>query len=276
MKKSLEGKIAIVTGASAACGIGRAASVKLAELGATVVVTDVETTVPHGDGSVSTLALIEATVADIKAFGGQAICEALDVASQSSVDHGIQHVLENLGSVDILVNNAGTTVGSGPFLSTTMEQWQESVNVNLLGPVRLSQAVIPHMIRAGGGSIVNVGSLASIGAEAGFGVYSATKHALVGLTKTVAAEFGHVGIRCNVVCPGYVRTDMHLAVNARIAAETGKPIEDVQRDRYNGVAMERAGEPEEVADLIAFLASPSSSYVTGVSVPISGGTPAGL
>ena len=128
---------------------------------------------------------------------------------------------ERFGGIDILVNNAGTTAGAKPFLEISDADWDLSYAVNLRGPAQFCRAVIPVMIRRGGGAIVNNASLAGLGAEAGFGAYSASKHGLVALTKTIAAEFGSQGIRCNVVCPGFVNTDMHRGVNERLAREAG-------------------------------------------------------
>ena len=137
------------------------------------------------------------------------------------------------------------------------------------------QAIIPELRAVGGGAIVNIGSTGSLGAEAGFGAYTAMKHGIIGLTKTIAAEFGSDGIRCNAVCPGYIMTDMHAAVNARLAIEHETPISEVMAQRYASVALRRAGTPQEVAEAVSYLAGPSSSYVTGVALPIAGGVPVG-
>ena len=200
----------------------------------------------------------------------------MDVTQRSQIEQCLLSVREALGSLDILVNNAGTTVGTGPFLNASEEDWETSFQVNLLGPMKFCQAVIPHFREAGGGVIVNVGSTGSLGAETGFGAYTAMKHGVIGLTKTIAAEFGHEGIRCNAVCPGYTMTDMHMGANTRIAGERNMPVGAVMEQRYAGVALRRAGEPEEVADAIAYLASPASSYVTGIALPVAGGVPFGL
>lgn len=264
----LDGKVAIVTGASAARGIGRAVSLRLAAAGASVIVSDI--------GTAETSSRLADIVSEIAAAGGTALAVSVDVTRKADIETAVQLATEHFGRIDILVNNAGSLSGSAPFLETKPEQWETSFRVNLLGPAMFTQVVIPEMQASGGGSIVNIGSTGSLGADAGFGAYTAMKHGLVGLTKTVAAEFGVDGIRCNVVCPGFIATDMHTAANERLARESGRPVDDVKQERYKTVAMRRAGEPEEVAEAVAFLAGPRAEYITGIAMPISGGTPVGL
>jgi NAD(P)-dependent dehydrogenase (short-subunit alcohol dehydrogenase family) len=148
--------------------------------------------------------------------------------------------------------------------------------VNLLGPMMLSQAVIPEMRKNGGGRIINIGSTGSLGAEAGFGAYTAMKHGLVGLTKTLAAEFGPDGILCNTVCPGYIATDMHEAANARLSQEQGLELAQIKANRYANVALRDAGLPRDVANAVACLAGPEANYVTGINLPVTGGVPVGI
>ncbi|MEM7223287.1 MAG: SDR family NAD(P)-dependent oxidoreductase [Pseudomonadota bacterium] len=262
----LTGKVAIVTGASAPHGIGRATALKLAELGAAVVVTDTEQWLPR----------LEELSQTIETDGGRALAMAVDVTQREQIDACVSRTCGAFEGVDILVNNAGTTAGALPFLEITEADWNASFRVNLKGPADFCQAVIPMMKDAGGGAIVNIGSTASLGAEPGFGAYTATKHGLVGLTKTIAAEFGPDGIRCNAVCPGFVMTDMHIAANERIAAREGRDPTVVAADRYSGVALRRAATPEEVAEVVAHLASPAASYITGVALPVAGGSSVGL
>ncbi len=282
----LSGKVALITGASAPAGIGRAAALALSAAGARVVVTDIpgpssgEGSVPEGtqapQQTQDRMTLLNALVDDIKTAGKEALALACDVTQAGEITAALAETRRHFGGLDILVNNAGTTLGTGPFLEATAQQWEMSYRVNLAGPMLLCQGAIPEMRARGGGAIINVGSTGSLGAEAGFGAYTAMKHGLVGLSKTIAAEFGVDGIRCNVVCPGYVMTDMHMGANARIAREQGRPVPEVMAERYAGVALRRAGSPEEVAAVIAFLASPAATYITGAAIPISGGTPVGL
>ena len=272
----LSGKTAIVTGAAAPNGIGRAAAIRLARDGAAVVVTDVAGDLDVNGSRQGKLDLLARLADEIEKSGGRAVALEVDVTNPEHIHRCIRVAKESLERLDILVNNAGTTVGTGPFLDTAKADWSLSFQVNLLGPMIFCQAAIPEFRAVGGGAIVNIGSTGSLGAEAGFGAYTAMKHGIIGLTKTIAAEFGSEGIRCNAVCPGYIMTDMHAAVNARLANEHEISIDEITTRRYANVSLRRAGTPEEVAEAIYYLAGPSSSYVTGVALPIAGGVPVGL
>lgn len=272
----LEGKVAFVTGASAPHGIGRAIARRLAEDGATVVATDIHGIMDVDGKSTSRADLLDSLVSDIASSNGKAISLILDVTSSNDIQLGIEKTLSEFGRLDILVNNAGSLAGSDSFLSTTPEQWKLSFDVNLLGPMMLSQAAIPHMRNVGGGRIINIGSTGSLGAEAGFGAYTTMKHGLVGLSKTLAAEFGPDNILCNTVCPGYIATDMHTAANVRLANERGISVTEMKKERYAKVALRDAGLPEDVANAVAYLAGPQANYVTGMNLPVTGGVPFGI
>lgn len=272
----LTGKVALVTGTAAPNGIGRAICHRLAEDGATVVVSDTGGTLETATGAVARRDLLTGLVQEIKARGGAALAVTLDVTSDEDIARAMDIVQDRRGRLDILVNNAGSISGVGPFLATTPDQWRTSFAVNMLGPVMLAQAAIPLMRAQGGGRIINIGSTGSLGAGAGFGAYTVMKHGMVGLTKTIAAEFGPDGILCNLVCPGYIATDMHEAANTRIARETGTTLDETRARRYAEVALRRAGTPAEVAHLVAFLAGPEGSYVTGTTLAVAGGVPLGL
>ena len=274
--KPLDGKIAVITGASAPHGIGRAIALRLVKDGAAVVATDMDGVLQVNGKTVSRADLLAELVADIVSSGGRAIATKLDVTSATDIQKTIETTLSTFGRVDILVNNAGSLAGSDNFLSTTPEQWRSSFDVNILGPMMLSQAVIREMCKVAGGRIINIGSTGSLGAEPGFGAYTAMKHALVGMTKTLAAEFGPDGIRCNTVCPGYIATDMHTAANVRLADEKGVSLEEIKRQRYANVALRDAGLPNDVANAVAYLAGPQANYVTGINLPITGGVPFGI
>lgn len=274
--KSLDGKVAFITGASAPHGIGRACALRLAAEGTSVVVTDMEgdmvvdgQTRPRSD-------LLTQVVSEVVAAGGKGLALPLDVADADQISSAVDATVDTFGRLDILVNNAGSLAGSDQFLSTTPEEWEQSFRVNLLGPMMLAQAVIGHMRAAGGGRIINIGSTGSLGAEPGFGAYTAMKHGLVGLSKTIAAEFGPDGILCNTVCPGYIATDMHMNANARLAKEQGLSIAEIKARRYSDVALRDAGMPMDVANAVAYLAGPQGNYVTGINLPVTGGVPYGI
>lgn len=273
---TLNGKVALVTGASAPKGIGRAIAQRLAKEGADVVITDINGTFKQQDIEVTRADLLESLVQDIVSQGGSAIALTLDVTSARDIAAMMEHVLTKFGRLDILVNSAGSLSGSDNFLSTSPAQWTSSFEVNLLGPMMLSQAVIPEMRKLGGGRIINIGSTGSLGAEPGFGAYTAMKHGLVGLMKTLAAEFGPDGILCNTVCPGFIATDMHEAANTRLSQEQGKSVAEIKQSRYSNVALRDAGLPEDVANAVAYLAGPDAQYVTGINLPVTGGVPFGI
>ena len=220
--------------------------------------------------------LLQNIVAEIESGGGAAKSLILDVTNAKNIESVIKQTVSQFGRVDVLVNNAGSLAGSDSFLSTTPEQWSASFDVNLLGPMMLSQAVIPQMREIGGGRIINIGSTGSLGAEPGFGAYTTMKHGLVGFSKTLAAEFGPDGILCNTVCPGYIATDMHTAANKRLANERGISVAEMKKERYANVALRDAGLPEDVANAVAYLAGPQANYVTGMNLPVTGGVPFGI
>ncbi len=274
--RPLSGKVAIVTGTSAPRGIGRAIAMRLAENGASVVATDMAGYLHIDDDIYKKDELLNALVTDIRNMGNTAMSLKLDITDANDVQACISATKQEFGRIDILVNNAGSLAGSDNFLSTTCDQWETSFRVNILGPMMLSQAVIPEMRKVGGGRIINIGSTRSLGVDAGFGAYTAMKHGLVGMTKTIAAEFGADGILCNTVCPGYIMTDMHAAANTRLAKENEISVEEMQKRRYANVAVRDAGRPEDVAEAVAYLAGPNSTYVTGINLPVSGGVPLGI
>ncbi len=258
----LAGKYALVTGCAAPNGIGRATAQVLAREGARVLVSDVS--------GAKRISALEALADEI---GGDAC--ALDVTNPTEINAAIS-AAEAHGGVDILVNNAGTVIGAGPFLDSSPEDWDRSFRVNLLGPMMLAQAVIPGMQAKGQGRIINMGSIGGLGGRPAFGAYSAMKHAITGLTKTIAAEFGPDGIRCNAVCPGYIATDMHAASNTRLAQAAGVTLEEMKRRRYAAVALRDAGSPNDIAEAVLYLAGPQGAYVTGINLPVAGGIELGL
>ncbi|WPZ34667.1 SDR family oxidoreductase [Thalassobaculum sp. OXR-137] len=272
----LSGKVALVTGASAPRGIGQAIARRLAADGAAVVVTDMAGTFCVEDRTYDRMELLTGLAGEIAAAGGTALALPLDVTRADDIARCLDAARERFGTIDILVNNAGSLAGAADFMETTPDHWESSFQINLLGPVRLCQAVIPAMRAAGGGRIINIGSTGSLGAEPGFGAYTAMKHAIAALSKTIAAEEGKHGILCNTVCPGFIMTDMHMAANRRLAAEAGIGVEEMQARRYATVATRSAGQPEDVAAAVAYLAGPQGRYVTGINLPVSGGVPYGI
>lgn len=257
--RALDGKVALVTGCGSMTGIGAATARCLARDGATVIVTD-----RNGADA-------EQVAADIRG----ASAHGMDITERTQVDATIAAVLADHGRLDILVNNAGTTQGAKPFLEVTAEDWDASFAVNIKGTADCCQAAIPALCESQG-VIINLSSMTGLGAQRAFGAYTTAKHALIGMTKTIAAEFGPQGLRAVAVCPGFISTGMHEGVNQRMADEQGVTLDEIHTQRYATVALRRAGTPEEVAELIAFVASPAAGYITGVALPVTGGVQMGL
>jgi NAD(P)-dependent dehydrogenase (short-subunit alcohol dehydrogenase family) len=242
----LADKVAIVTGA--AHGIGRAIAELFAEEGAWVLVADLDR-----DAG-------EAVVRGICESGGRAEFSLSDVTKQDDVERAVQIAADRSGRVDVLVNNAAHL---GDWLNVheaTPEQWDHSYSITLMGAVRFTRAVLPWMTTQKGGSIVNVASMLSLVAGRSSAVYTSMKHALVGLTRSTALDFGPQGIRVNAICPGPIRT--------RISPPLGSEMHQRQIAK---TMLARTGEPREVAWTAVFLASDESSYITGVALPVDGG-----
>jgi len=242
----LEGKTALVTGG--ASGIGAATARRLAAEGAKVAIGDV-----NEDGASS-------VAGELDGFG----C-ALDVTDTGSVRAGVAATEETLGAIDVLVNNAGTDRFS--FFVNTEELWDFVLAVNLRGVLAVTHAVLPGMQERRTGAIVNVASEAGRVGSQGSVVYSAAKAGVIGFTKAIARESARYRVRCNAVAPGPIETPLFDSA-PQLLGEIG---ERLQRGMVNATVMGRAGEPEEVAAAIAFLASEDASYVTGQTLNVSGG-----
>ena len=283
VRRTLEGKVAIVTGAGSIRGIGRACAMRLARGGALVALADLAQSRPDlmrhdlSLGANEDFAALECLASEIEAGGSRAIALAVDVTDREQVRLVVEKTCQAFGGVDILVNNAGTFVGAGPFLSVAPERWNLSWAVNVMGIVHFCHEVLPIMQRRGEGSIVNIASLAGLGADVGLGAYTATKFAVIGLSKTIAAEFASVGIRCNAVCPGVIDTAMgNEGQMAMLASIYGTSLEAAKRETVEQIAAKRMGRPEEVAEVVAFLSGGASSYVTGAAITVAGGLRPGL
>ena len=248
---NLKGKVAIITGARR--GMGRSHALKLAEAGARVVVADIS------------LADCEKVVKEIK---GEAMAVACDVSKKAEVDKMVQTAVEKWGKVDILVNNAGIAQFQS-FLKRTEEEWDRTLDINLKGYFLCAQAAAREMAKQKSGVIVNIASVAM--GQQGIGFpnivhYCASKGGIVGMTEALAVELAPYNIRVNAVSPGMIETPM---------------IDQIKQDpktmaaMLNKVPMHRVGKPEEVSNLVLFLASDDSSYMTGSTVVVDGGWLAG-
>jgi 3-oxoacyl-[acyl-carrier protein] reductase len=266
----LSGRVAVVTGGSR--GLGRADALTLARAGADVVIADIlvesaaDSEETDSYGVLATVARTqglvysEATAQEIQALGRRSAAIRCDVTDRGQVDAMVARVVGEFGKVDILVNNAATLDHVGQFHDQRPELWERDLRVNLTGSFNCAQAVWPHMKEQKWGRIVNMASVA--GTLGGFGQasYSTTKAGIIGLTKTLAMEGGRHGITANAIVPGIIGTEaFHMAnaeMNQRIADRT---------------VFKRPGEPQDIANAIAFLCSDLASYVTGVELNVSGG-----
>jgi len=244
-----QGKVAIVTGGTS--GIGRAAAIAFARQGARVVVAGRRT----AEG--------EETVRLLRAEGGEGLFVATDVARASQVKNLIGRTLERFGRLDFAFNNAGIEQQPTPFLDQNEEDYDRVMDINVKGVWLSMKYEIPAMLKSGGGSIVNTSSALGVIAFAGVEVYVASKHAVIGLTKSAALEYGKQGIRVNAVLPAVIETDMY----ERFTGE--KPEMQAAMAALHPIG--RIGTSEEVADAVIWLSSAKSSFVTGHSLLVDGG-----
>lgn len=246
-------KVAVVTGAGHSLGIGYAIATRFLEQGIKVVGLDIKP-------------------ADHELFE----CRHCDITKLEMVNETISGIAEDLGRISYLVNNAGVGLGDPAFLNCTDSDWANTFDINVFGAVNVCRALLPNFSPEGG-SIVNVASLAGLGAMGGIPApYTASKFAMVGLTKSLALELAPKGIRVNAICPGSIKTQLHETSLDMISRAEGV-------DRASAEALEAAAIPmgysaaaEEVAGLAAFLCSEESKYMTGTAIPIAGGMASGL
>ena len=195
---------------------------------------------------------------------GDAVALRADVRDRASLDQAAAAVLQRFGRVDALVANAGVGTGGTPTEAVTEHEWQAVLDVNLSGVWRSTSAFIPGLRASGGGSLLLVSSVAGLSASPEWGAYAAAKHGVIGLMRTLANELAPDGIRCNAICPGMVRTP--LLERDRIAA--GLAPEEAEAAFARGHLIQRLLEPEEVAEVVAFLLSPGAAPLTGVALPV--------
>lgn len=249
MSGGMAGKVALVTGA--ASGIGRAAAGAFAREGARVVLSDVTA----GAG--------EAAAAAIRGGGGEAVFAACDVSRPEQVQALVAGAVEAFGRVDFAFNNAGVEGETAPTAECTEANWDRVMAINLKGVWLCMREEIPRMLAQGGGAIVNCSSVAGVVGFAGIAAYSASKHGLIGLTRSAALEYAARGIRVNAVCPGVIRTPMVERFTG------GEPEAEARLVASEPVG--RMGTPEEVAAAVLWLCSDAASFVTGHAMAVDGG-----
>ena len=239
----LEGKVALITGASR--GIGKAIALKFAAEGADIAFTDIQVN--------------EDTVHELEALGVKVRAYSSNAADFAQTHETVEQVLADFGHIDVLVNNAGIT-RDGLMLRMEEAQWDAVLNVNLKSAFNYIHAVTPIMARQRGGSIINMSSVVGVSGNAGQCNYSASKAGLIGLAKSIAKEMGPRGIRANCIAPGFIISDMTAALP-----------EDVRAAWVKTIPLRRGGTPEDVAKVALFLASDLSSYVSGQVIHCCGG-----
>ena len=237
----LKDKVAIVTGG--AKGIGFATAKRFAQEGAKVMIADV-----NSDAVKAAVDLIPGSEAYV-----------VNVTDRASIEAAVDQIMQRHGRIDILINNAGITQDAR-LVKMTEAQFDAVIDVNLKGVFNCTQLVVPHMLEAGKGAVVNASSVVGIYGNFGQTNYCATKFGVIGFTKTWARELGSKGIRVNAVCPGFIATDMVKAMPENI-------LQDIERRSWLG----RLGTPEEMANVYLFLASDEASYVNGLALEASGG-----
>ncbi len=250
-KGRVQNLVAIVTGAGS--GIGQASAIRLAEEGATVVCAD------RNSGS---LEITKKLIADLNLHSESYV---IDISESKSCDELVTHTVNTYGSIDILVNNAGVNL-PGVFHEVSNEIIDQTLDINVKGAMYLTRAAIPHMLKNNRGSIVNMSSVNGLVSEPFLSVYSASKGAIVMLTRGIALDYAKQGIRCNAICPGWVDTPINYA-----HAELLGGIDHVYSNISTFQPIGRPGTSREIANLVLFLASDESSFMTGSIVSADGG-----
>jgi NAD(P)-dependent dehydrogenase (short-subunit alcohol dehydrogenase family) len=248
----LTDKVAIVTGASR--GIGAAIAAALAEAGARVVLSS------RKQESVETAA------AQIRAGGGNATAMAAHTGDAAEIDALVHRTVEVYGGVDILVNNAATNPHFGSLLTAEESHWDKTFDVNIKGYLRTIKACVPSMQARGGGKVINMASIAGKIPQPGMGVYCVSKAGVIMLTEVLAAELAPLNIQVNAIAPGFVKTKFSAAIWSNEAMNTAV---------LAGIPQQRMAEPEEIAGIALYLASPASSFTTGATILVDGGQAVG-
>jgi NAD(P)-dependent dehydrogenase (short-subunit alcohol dehydrogenase family) len=253
----LSDQVALVTGAGQ--GIGKASALALAAAGANLVAVDIA-----GQSA-------NDTAAAVARMGRRGVPIQADMGSVQDIDRMVAEAIAAFGRIDILVNNAGVT-RRAYIMDLTEEDWDRIHRVNSKGVFFCLQRVAREMIPRRSGRIVNIASIAGKGfIGTSNAIYAASKGAVIALTKTAAQQLGQHDINVNAVCPGIVRTSLYLSIVATIAEKEGVSVEEIERRYAEGVPLKRANEPEDIAAMVVFLASPGARNITGQSFNVDGG-----
>lgn len=239
----LENKVCIITGA--ASGMGEAEAIAFSQQGAKLIIAD-----QNKDQA-------EIVANQIRATGGHAYAFQVDITQNEQLENLVNFTINKFERIDILLNNAGIFDHYSTSLETTEQLWEQVFDINVKSIFNLSNLVLPYMLKQQSGAIINIGSIAGLIAKMGGASYTASKHAVLGYTKHLAAEYGKYGIKINAICPGTIRTPMTEQMLAT------RPTDKIPLDRF--------GEVNEVADLAIFLASDEAKFMSGACITIDGG-----
>jgi len=276
---NLTGKVALVTGAASKRGMGRTIALRLASEGADVIVSDVSGVGVHysEDDKLEKWNGLKSVLAELKASGRKALTIEADITSEQDVEELVTKSITEFGQIDILVNNAGITGPQfTPAVEVSLADWNRVLSVNLTGTYLCSRAVAKRMIeRNKGGKIINIISTAGKMARPGFVSYYASKFGVSGLTQVMAIELAKYKINVNGVVPAFVSTDISVGVSIRTDVRKGMSLEEATKKAYANmlplIPLGRIGEPEDIANMVAFLASGESDYITGQAINVCGG-----
>lgn len=271
--KRVDGKVALVTGAGRRTGLGEAICQRLASEGAKVIVTDLG--FPAADlpaDRIGTRSELDEVVARIRDAGGEATAFVLDVRNETQVQEAVAFAKSTYGGLDILVNNAGVGYLMAPFTEMPLERWDLVIGVNLTGAFLCSKHAAQAMIEQGrGGRIINIASVAAKSGSMYLSAYAASKHGMIGFTRSAALELGRHKITVNAICPNHVTTGLGSVQNALRAEQRGQSIDEYLVEMRSRIPLARVGLAEDTAKACVFLCSSEADYITAEAMNVSGG-----